>query len=447
MNHSILIITPFFAPQSHAAVFRAYKLAKYLPQHGWDVHIVTTDTNYLYNEDHSLLDALPSNVQIHRTRYVEPSIRGVRMALGGKDRTYKTLKASLSSNINSEPIQSNSLKNIFVQVYVYLRRVWLNNPDQYWTWEASAVRHSIKLIRNNNIPIIMTSALPYTSYRIGYRIKQLTDVRWVADFRDPATHARKMISSSDRVFLKQRQLEQLAVDHADIITVLSKSYALILTEMYGLSNNHAIQFITTGLDKQLLFSEGEGVDIPKFPYFIFIGEYIPSYDEGFFQVFAQCLQNPQVTKTDIRLLVIGNMSLNKPRLQPIIDRYGLNEHVEFIDHLPQQQLYQYIQQAKAALLIPGKRVMWWNLFAKLVDYIALKIPTIAIVPDPSEARTHLQKSGLGIFLDGDNELAITTLTEFILSNDSPHNVNEEYCQQFHAQSQVNSFVAIFDTLL
>ena len=95
MNKSVLIVTPFFAPQTHAAVFRAYKLAKYLPRHGWKPYVLTTDTNYLYNEDPGLLDALPPEVEVTRARYVEPTLRGLRMAFGGKDRTFKTLKASM----------------------------------------------------------------------------------------------------------------------------------------------------------------------------------------------------------------------------------------------------------------------------------------------------------------------------------------------------------------
>jgi len=92
VNRSVLIVTPYFAPQSHAAVFRAYKLAKYLPRYGWKVHVLTTDTNYLYNEDPQLLEDLPNGVEITRVRYVEPTVRGLRMALGGTDRTFAALK-------------------------------------------------------------------------------------------------------------------------------------------------------------------------------------------------------------------------------------------------------------------------------------------------------------------------------------------------------------------
>ena len=59
MNRSVLIVTPFFAPQNHAAVFRAYKLAKYLPQFGWKPVVLTVDTQYEFNEDPALLSNFP----------------------------------------------------------------------------------------------------------------------------------------------------------------------------------------------------------------------------------------------------------------------------------------------------------------------------------------------------------------------------------------------------
>src|SRR5690349_4587223 len=82
----ILIVTPFFAPQSHAAVFRAYKLAKFLPARGYRPFVVTVDTNYDYREDPNLLTALPREVTVVPARYVEPTLRGAEYALGLRDR-------------------------------------------------------------------------------------------------------------------------------------------------------------------------------------------------------------------------------------------------------------------------------------------------------------------------------------------------------------------------
>ena len=55
--------------------------------------------------------------------------------------------------------------------------------------------------------------------------------------------------------------------------------------------------------------------------------------------------------------------------------------------MPQRGLYQLIQGAEAGVLIPGRVSSWWTCFAKMVDYLALQKPVLAMVPDPSEART------------------------------------------------------------
>ena len=69
MNRSVLIVTPFFAPQNHAAVFRAYKLAKYLPQFGWKPIVLTVDTQYEFNEDSHCCSTTRGSRNCHRTVY------------------------------------------------------------------------------------------------------------------------------------------------------------------------------------------------------------------------------------------------------------------------------------------------------------------------------------------------------------------------------------------
>lgn len=78
----ILLVAAHFAPESHAAMIRAFKLAKYTPAFGFRPIVVTTDTNDVYLEDDGLLPQLPPEVVVIRARYVEPTLRGLRMLAG-----------------------------------------------------------------------------------------------------------------------------------------------------------------------------------------------------------------------------------------------------------------------------------------------------------------------------------------------------------------------------
>src|SRR5579863_62176 len=215
MNRSVLIVTPFFAPQNHSAMFRAYKLAKYLPQFGWKPIVLTVDTQYEFNEDPTLLAELPEEVEIVRTRYTEPTLRGVRMALGGKNRTFNGAKA-ISHNQNGTA--SPTRRPVVNGAYKYLLSNWFHNPDAYWTWARTAIAAGRKIIRDRGISVVYTSCSPYSSLAVGWEL-QKAGARWVADFRDPLGYSQKLANYAPHVYKRQRNAVRDALRRADAVTV------------------------------------------------------------------------------------------------------------------------------------------------------------------------------------------------------------------------------------
>jgi len=270
MNKKVLVITPFFAPETHAAVFRVHKLVKYLNKMGWEPIVLTTNTNYLYNEDLQLLEEL-KEVKIYRANYIEPSVRGLKMALGGRDRTFKNVKEEIvampGANTAVEKKTKNSLKS---KVYNYLIKNHLRNPDRFWTWKRPAIRLAKEVIKKENIQIVYTTCLPFTSNQIGIELKKKTNVKWVADFRDPITYAKRMYSDNYRIFIKQKKIQDLTFKHADQIVGLSSSYGLIFHDQYEGIYNDKFNFIPTGLDDDYIPEK----QVEKENTLLFIGEYL-----------------------------------------------------------------------------------------------------------------------------------------------------------------------------
>lgn len=446
MNRSVLIVTPYFAPQTHAAVFRAYKLAKYLPRFGWKPYVLTVDRNYLYNEDPALLDDLPEEVEIHRARYIEPTPRGLRMALGGRDRTFAALKnrgelnstRSDSAAVATRPSTASRFRS-------YVQQRWLNDPDAYWTWHRPAVRLGRRLIREHRIPLVFTSANPYTCHGIGLAL-QSSGCRWVADLRDPHTYCHHMHSQHPKVFARQRRLEREAVNRADAVTVASSAIAMILSDTYGTEGARRAHFIPTGLDEDLIPDPSTSKPRP-YPYLLFSGEFLPDYGAEFLEIFAASLSHPDVRERGVKLLVAGRAEVNGPRILPHVRRLDIEEQVELLDHMPQGELYALLQGAEAGVLLSGRRYLWWCLNAKMVDYIALRKPVVSLVPDPSEARSRLTAAGLGVFLDGDREACVQRLEAFLGGRLELTSPNEDECNLYLAMNQTRSFTDIFDGVL
>lgn len=436
-NKNILIITPFFAPETHAAVYRAHKLVKYLKREGWNPIVLTVDVNYNYNEDVKLLEDL-ENIEVHRTKYIEPSLRGLYMWITGKDRTFKTLKKQgvfdekeKTSSVNAEAKVSFKQK-----VYHYLLENWLNVPDRFWTWEKSAVKKANLLIKDKNIQFVYTTMPPFTTGKIGLQIKkQNPNIKWIADFRDPLTTVLRNHSKIEHVYLKQRKIKYNVVANSDAIITASLAHNNILHDIFKGEYFDKIHFIPTGLDDDFLVPISES----KENTILYSGEYL--IENGFY-IFNLISEFNLNSFQKVKLKIVGNKEINYKIIKDNVGDVKLLENVEFLDHLPQNELYKEIVKTKACLLISEGR--WWCSFAKMVDYIALQMPIIAFVPEISEAKTQLTKANLGVFLTKDLDQDLKILKYFL--ENSQLKPNAEYCKKYLASTQTKSFIKIFESL-
>lgn len=445
LNKNILIITPFFAPETHAAVFRAHKLVKYLKKEGWNPIVLTVDTNYIYNENPTLLQEL-EGVEIYRARYVEPTIRGLKMWLTGKDLTYKTLKAKgIYNNLSTNNVSvANAPKKSFIsRIYNYLLNHYLNSPDRYWTWKKSAVKEAKKLIEKYDIKCVYTSSSPYTTLEIGTKLKShFPKIKWVADYRDPLTYTLRNHSDIFSVFKIQKNIEIKALDLADAITGTASSYKLIYHDLYNGKYDDKTFFIPTGLDDELIPNCSEEIKTDEI---IYIGEYLTNYGTTFFDYFGSFQSKYPQLANNLKLTMIGPKDINLLALQKLNIDKGMFQSILFEDQMPQSMLYIRLKEAKAVVLAPGHESHWWTNFAKMVDYIALKKMVLAVVPNPSEARKQLTMAGIGLFLDSE-EKAVEFFYSLASDEVLDKNINHSFCDTYLASSQVKSFIKIFESL-
>jgi hypothetical protein len=145
-------------------------------------------------------------------------------------------------------------------------------------------------------------------------------------------------------------------------------------------------------------------------------------------------------------LIVGTLQLNRTRLMPLIDKLNLESHVEFVDQLPQREVYKLLKGALAGVVIPGTHAYWWTTFAKMTDCIGMRKPVVAVVPDPSEARTALTRSQLGVFLDGSAANRAKILTDFLLGKHKLPVPDEDECERYTARRQAQSFVELFESV-
>lgn len=438
------MLVPYFAPQSHAAMFRVHKLAKYLPNFGYQPIIVTTSTNYLYNEDPQLLEELPSEVEIYRARYIEPTLRGIGMALGGPDRRFVALKAAdkicVRSNSPSAPGKRHPRLPSLGRLVADVIGDW---PDRYWTWSDPAFRLSEQLIKHYGIQLLYTSASPVSFLRAAMRLKQRNDLAWLFDSRDPLGYGKKFTARHGIARWIEQRILAKAIDSADHVSVLSAAYGSIFFDLYGLEDDRW-SFIPTGLDEAYVLPDvglktcGRNL--------LYVGEVMANQSTYSLEVLDYMLSSSESSSPFDKLIFLGRREVNEPIIRHATANLPrLTERLLFLDHRSQAEVYSLMRQSRACLLVPGLTRYWWNNFAKLVDYIGLSVPVIAHVPYTSEARQELDKAGTAFFLGSCKSEDAAALTQWLEAE--PQQTRSEYADRYTAKRQVADFAALFDRLL
>lgn len=212
---------------------RWLKFAKYLPEFGWKPVIYTPENPSYPLLDESLMKDVPKDLDIVKTKIWEP---------------YQLAEKLNKSNKKFKAGQFDVGKN---QSWKSKLSIWVRGnffiPDARVFWVKPSVKFLEQYLKENQIEVVVTSGPPHSLHLIGLNLKKkLSNLKWIADFRDPWTEISyykhlKLTKSSDQ---KHRQLESEVFRNADI--TLATSY----TDAENFRKNGANALcITNGFDE------------------------------------------------------------------------------------------------------------------------------------------------------------------------------------------------------
>ncbi len=153
---NILLISYYFPPLGGGGVGRSSALARYLPEHGYDVHVVTVKDIVYPGYDYTQLEGVGTS-RIYRTGSIDPA--RILYLLGKRNQ------------------KRAGFPKITGKLPLYL-------PDLKRGWNYFAYRKARELIRKFNIDLVITTSPPPSSHLTGLKLKMRDGVKWVADFRD-----------------------------------------------------------------------------------------------------------------------------------------------------------------------------------------------------------------------------------------------------------------------
>ncbi|MCP4567702.1 MAG: glycosyltransferase family 4 protein [FCB group bacterium] len=365
MARRVLVIAYYFPPLGMGGVQRMAKLAKYLPEFGYDVTVLTVKDIRYPAYDKSLLDDLPDSVEIIRSGSCDPA----------------RLARFLPFSFRPGKKLSLAAKN--------KGGLW---PDSKIGWKKSALKTARRLIEAQPPDMIISSSPPITAHLVAMELKEQYGLPWVADFRDIwESRPPEDLYREQKLIDKSNDLLKNIADNADAVTTVNTTIATRL--------NSKARVIMGGYDVDDMGDIAADREDSKFV-FCYLGTVGPLQPmEPFFEAVRQASAADLEFAARASFRIIG---VNDPEwIMQAAARFGLDKQVELIGYLPHREALAQASSASVSILsVPAGYSEIST--GKIFDLLALPMPILASVPTQGEAEKLICKYRAGLCVEPDS---------------------------------------------
>jgi hypothetical protein len=373
----LLIITYYWPPAGGPGVQRWLKFVKYLPQFGFKPVIFTPENPSYPLIDESLLNDVPKNLEIVRTKIWEP---------------YQLAEKLNKSNKKFKAGQFDVGKN---QSWKSKLSIWIRGnffiPDARVFWVKPSVKFLEKYLKENNITAIVTSGPPHSMHLIGLKLKKNNpDLKWIADFRDPWTEISyykhlKLTKNSDR---KHRFLESEVFRNADLTLATS------FTDAENFRKNGANSVcITNGFDEK---DSENSVHAEATDHFIL--SYIGVLEqlrnpEILWKVLDKMVQNNKYFAEKFRLKFVGRID---DKILKVIQSSSLKNNTHNLGYLSHDKAVSEMSHSDLLLITNfPEKTSKGIIPGKIFEYLAAKKQILSFGPDNADVAKILSETNAG----------------------------------------------------
>lgn len=397
-THNVLIICYGFPPIGGGGVPRPLKMAKYLGEYGWNVHVLTVDPTYHATLDPSLLAQLPQEVKIYRAKEM-PLVPNRGAAAG---------HAATSSNAAAAP-PKQSLKTVLKkQVVQFLKKIkpYILIPDDQILWMPNAVKLGREIMRREKIDVIFSTSGPVTNHLVARKLVRETGCRWVADFRDPWTQNMHTSGIGWRQRVEER-METSVMSEADAITTVTATFAENFRKRHGAWIKR-LELIYNGFDQ----ADFEGLQpahaVPQKFHAVYAGIlYQKRNPRLLLEAIRELIDAGEVEQDDLLLSFAGVFDYpGYTENHDCVERLKLQDNVRLMGNLPHKEALGLMKGADALLLIGDVSAdAGAYIPGKLYEYMGVGKPILAL-NKAGEATDIIEQFRLGQVADPEDKAGI-----------------------------------------
>jgi hypothetical protein len=200
MPNKIGILTYYWPPSGGSGVQRWLRFSNELVKLGYNVHIFTFKNPKYPIVDNELLKKVDNKVKVN-------FISGFELP------NFLTNKNSNSS----ESYKNSGIKSFMRELFFF--------PDSRKYLISPSVKYIKKYIEKTPLNCLITSGPPHSMHLVGLKLKKTTNLKWIADFRDPWSNfvQNKFLNKLKSTKIKHENKENLVLKFSDAVLTTSES--------------------------------------------------------------------------------------------------------------------------------------------------------------------------------------------------------------------------------
>ena len=450
---NLLLITFSFPPAGGVGVLRAVSLAKYLPENGIRVDVLTARNAPAVGKDRTLLQQVPAAVTVHRTWTADLPFwlrKSVKKVLT-RGRATATTPVAASQNPDPQPAgKVNPIKQFIANLLL---------PDPQVGWLPFALPAAKRIIRERAIDAVVITVPPFSSVRLATRLrKAFPGLTILVDFRDEW-----LTTTLHLVSFNSNARARMVAHKAEAEAVRDASSVVLVTE----AAKKELQCRYPGLPREKFVTIPNGYDTPPpkpapapaiedlapaaikdAPAAIknkdritltYTGTVYGSTAPGTFVEAIKLL--PAELRARLRVRFIGHIEAAAYRQQ----LESLGETIELRGFVPQAEALAAIRETDYLLLITHDRI---NVAAKFYDYLGGGKPILAAVQKDGDVRRLLEETGAGHWADIDSPEAIAAmLKEALTGTVATSQPDYERIASYHRRPLAARYAALLKDLV
>ncbi len=412
----VLMISHHFPPMAGSGANRALAFARYLPNYGWQPVVVTPDLDWASPRDDALLNEVPADLRVVRTRSFEKKPHAERAsAVGGSAR--QPAPHALKRHLG------------------HLKRF----PDAHLGWLPFALAAA----RRQRFDVAYSTSGPFTSHVVGLLLKRLTGKPWIAELRDGWYRWNRAIFPDYPVWRDglERRLENAALRTADRVVLVTERMACAFRQQYrDLPAGH-FAVVSNGFDP-LQFDTSAGVGNAERWSVLHAGAlYYGRSLAAFVEAVRSLARADPAFARDFRLELVGSLDA---AARAEIERAALGDRVRVRGQVDHRAAIDAMRSADALLLVanttPGAEA---TVPGKLFEYLAVGRPVLAVAPPASSTADVLAQTGGGWLAPaGDADAIAGVLRDAYRQRSAPVCISN--LERFDRRALTGSLARIFE---